>query len=285
MSESIAIVKAIAVTALAAMGTLAFAGEDVKGGGKTTNGLSMVLVATKSAVQLGEPIRVSLSVKNQGDRMMEVSKSVTAFDCFEVTGPDGQAATYVGFVGQVQEIPSTVQPSSTVTLADGLDLTDKYLFPKPGRYAIRFRETPYSYNSAARKVLFCPSSNQIMVDVTPGQLGELDQIVAQLLPIRPKGWGIVKSVRGQNEVAPFGRGSVPGYSAHIYLSFMSGEAVYVWLTKSKAPITPDPKKDIRSEYLGRTGGLYVYVAPTTKATNSWPTALGDISRVLQIANE
>jgi hypothetical protein len=284
MSASITIMKAIAVAALATTLGAVFAGEGVKGTGDNSNVVSTVLVAEKTVVPLGDPIKVSLSVKNQSDREIKVDKSAAAFDCFEVTGPDGQSLAYVGLMGQVFAKSVAVQPSSTVTVAEGLDLTDKYLFPKPGRYAIRFRGTPY-YNSAARKVFFFPSSNRIMVDVTPGQLGELDQIVAQLLAIRPKGWAIVKSDRGQNEVAPFGRAPVPGYSAHFYLSFMGGEGVYVWLTKSQAPITPDPKKDSRSEYLGRTGGLYVYVAPTTKATNSWPKALDDISRVLQIANE
>ena len=280
MSASITIMKAIAVAALATTLGAAFAGEGVKGTGDNSNVVSTVLVAEKTVVPLGDPIKVSLSVKNQGDREIKVDKSATAFDCFEVTGPDGQSPTYVGLMGQVMANSVAVQPSSTVTVAEGLDLTDKYFFHKPGRYAIRFRNAP-SYN----RFRGTPLSNRIMVDVTPGQLGELDQMVAQLLPVCPKGWGIMKSSRGQSEVTPFGRAPVPGYSAHIYRSFMDGEAVYLWLTKAKVPITPDPKKDSRSEYLGRTGGLYVYVAPTTKATNSWPKALDDISRVLQIANE
>ena len=68
-----------------------------------------------------------------------MKKSETAFDCFEVNAPDGQSAPYVGFIGQIMSSRVSVQPSSTMTIEEGLDLTDRYVFEKAGRYSIRFR--------------------------------------------------------------------------------------------------------------------------------------------------
>jgi len=256
----------------AATTTSSFAAEDLPKEALETNGLVTVLAVTTNLVHLGEPINVSLSVKNQGNREAKVEKSAAAFDCFEVIGSDGQPASYVGFMGQVGSSQVTLQPSSTVTIDDQLDLADKYLFEKPGRFSIRFRGA----------VSGVPASNLIMVDVAPGQLTELDQQVVRLLPVRPKGWSLTKSPRHQDEVAPFGRSSVAGYDAHICRNYMRGEAVYIWFTKAEAQPAPDQKPQLKSDYLGRTGGLYVYVAEDSKATALWPKAREDISRVLQI---
>ena len=251
-----------------------------------TNAILTVLVGPKPVVRLGDPVEVSLSVKNQGDRELAVAKNATAFACFEVTDAEGQSAPYVGYTGQVPVEPVTVQPSSAVTIAERLDLTDKYLFQRPGRYAIRFSGilSLSSFSGRISPIPAIPPSNTILVDIGPGQLSELDEIVAQLLPVCPKGWGIMKSSRGLDETAPFGRGRVRGYSAHIYRSFMGGEAVYLWLTKAKAPISPE-KDTETSQYRGHTRGLHVYVAPTPKAKSVWPKALEDISRVLQIEED
>ena len=248
-----------------------------------TNEISTLLVATKAVVQLGDPIEVSLIVMNEGDRELTVDKSATAFDCFDVTDEEGQPVPYVGFMGQVFANSVTLQPSSTDLLVERLDLADKYLFQKPGRYAIRFRGGPAfpSVSNRVRPLTGIPASNPILVEVRPGQLGELDQIVARLLTVCPKGWSIEKSRRDQNEVAPFGRGRVRGYSAPIYRSYMAGEAVDLWFTKTEAPITSEQGSGA-SQYLGHTRGLHVYVSLAPKADSVWPDALEDISRALQL---
>jgi hypothetical protein len=254
---------------------LAFVTEEIKGREAPSKEPLTVLTAEKSVAQLGDPISVSLRVKSQGTQEITVERSAIAFDCFEVTDPDGQPATYVGFMGQASSKPVRVQPSSTVTLADALDLTDKYVVQKTGRYSIRFKGTQTGV----------PGSNTITVQVTPGQLSEFEQLVIRLLPVRPEGWRLTKSPRAQQEVAPSGRSRVAGYEAHICRNYMRGEALYVWLTKAEAQIDPDQKARVKSEYLGRTGGLYIYVAKGSKTPALWPKAVDDISRVLQTAKE
>src|SRR5690242_16922562 len=56
-------------------------------------------------------------------------------------------------------------------------------------------------------------SAAIAIEIAPGQLSEIDSIVAALMPICPKDWRVVKDSRG--EVAPFGRARVSGDALHL----------------------------------------------------------------------
>jgi hypothetical protein len=240
-----------------------------------SNDFSTILVLEDSAPHLGDAIRVSLKVKNNTNHDLSTDKSATAFDCFEVTGPDGQVAAYVGFMGQVMSNPTNLPPGVSLILAEHLDLTDKYVLEKPAKYSVRFKGA----------VSGLPDSNTLTFDVAPGQLTELDQAVIRLLSIRPKGWYVTKSPRTQHEVTPFGRSPAAGYDAHICRNYMRGEAVYLWLTK--VPTETDPKQNppLMSDYLGRAHGLYFYVAIASATPALWSNALEDITRVLQIAKD
>lgn len=152
-------------------------------------------------MRLGVPIKVSVSVTNEGPQEVEVDRSATAFDCFEVIDSDGRVLPYVGFDGQIMIKRTRVQSSSTVMIAEALDLTDKYLVQKPGKYSVRL----------ARGASGLPSSRAITVDVAPGQLSVFDELAARLIPVCPKDWHIAKDRRG--EVAPFGRTPVVGQAA------------------------------------------------------------------------
>jgi hypothetical protein len=159
-----------------------------------------------------------------------------------------------------------------VTLAD-LDLTDKYLFQKAGRYSIRF--------TGAGTGL--PDSRPLTVELTPGQLSEFDRVVACLLPLCPKGWRVAKDAQG--EVAPFGRARAEGFALHLCHNHMRGEAVYLWSTRAEAKTEPTQTPRVKVESLGRAGGRYVYAAVDRNTPPLWPTAVEDISRALQLVKE
>jgi hypothetical protein len=235
--------------------------------------LGTVVIAEKSTVRLGDPIRISVLITNEGQQEIKVGRSETAFDRFEVTDPDGHAVPYVGFDGQVFFDPVRVPPSSAVTIADGLDLTDRYLLQKAGRYSIRF----------VGQGTGLPESRAIALDVREGRLSESDQVVVSLLPVRPTGWRICKDARG--EVTPFGRSRAAGFALHVCLSHMQGKAVYLWLTKAEAKIDPDQEPRMKSEYLGRARGRYVYITVDNNVPALWPKAIEDISHALQIGKE
>ena len=78
--------------------------------------LTEVIAETQTA-RLGDAIVVSVRVTNQAPGTVEASPSATAFDCFEVTGPDGQRLRYVGFDGQVVANRVDVPPFSKLTIA------------------------------------------------------------------------------------------------------------------------------------------------------------------------
>ena len=229
-----------------------------------------LVTAQRQTVRQGDPIEVSVSVSNQAPQVVEVDRSATAFDCFEVTDPDGRALPYVGFDGQVVIRLIRVEPSSTIKIADALDLTDKYLFQKAGRYTIRFRGGPAGVSD----------SRALTIDLTPGRVSEFDQVAASLLPVCPSGWHLAKDRRG--EVVPFGRVPAAGFALHLCRNYMQGEAVYLWFTRAEAQIDPDRKPRVKVEYLGRARGLYIYAAVDKNTPPLWPTATEDISRALQI---
>lgn len=231
-----------------------------------------VLVPAKPSVRLGEPILISVRVTNLTAQVVQVSRSDTAFGCFEVTDPDGQAVPYVGFDGQVAEAPLQLPPASTVTLAD-VDLTDKYLVQKPGRYSIRFAE-PGTRLSA---------SPAITVDMMPGQMSDFDRIAVRLLRVCPKGWHLAKDARG--DVAPFGRSRVEGFTLHLCRNHMQGKAVYLWFTRAEPKVDPNQTPRIKVESLGKALGFYVYAALDKNAPGLWPTAIEDISRALRTGTE
>jgi hypothetical protein len=66
---------------------------------------------------------------------------------------------------------------------------------------------------------------------------------------------------------------------------MQGKAVYLWFTKAEAKIDPNQEPRIKSGYLGRALGSYVYATVGTNTPALWPNAIEDMSRALQIAKE
>jgi hypothetical protein len=232
--------------------------------------LAAVIAPEKTTVQLGDSIKVSITITNESPNEVRVDRSATAFGCFNVIGPDGQTLPYVGFDGQIISNPIQVKPSATITIADALDLTDKYLFQKAGKYSIRFI-------GEWTGILDSPA---ITIEITPGHLTEFDQVAASLLPICPDGWHLVKDSRG--EAAPFGRARVPGLTLHLCHNHMHAEAVYLWFTK--VPTEPDPNQQphLKSDYLGRVHDLYVFATVDRNTPSLWPTATEDTCRALQV---
>ena len=229
--------------------------------------------AKQRAVRLGNPIIVSVRVTNQTAQAAEVDRSATAFNSIQITDPDGKALPYIGDDGQVAMSRVDVQPLSAVTIADALDLTDKYLFRKAGRYSIRF----------TGKWSGLSNSPAIPIQVTPGRLSDFDESVVSLLAICPKGWYLAKDERGQ--VTPFGRSRVPGWSLHLCHNHMRGEAVLLWFTKEEAKVDSTQQPRGKLEYLGRVRGLFVYESVGENTPPLWPTATEEISRVLQITKQ
>jgi hypothetical protein len=230
--------------------------------------LDFVVVPEKPTVRLGEPIMVSVLVTNGTSQEARADRSATAFDCFEVTDPDGHILPYVGFDGQVVMNPVQVPAGSTATIAD-LDLTEKCVFQKAGRYSVRFTGVG--------------TRLPVTIEVTPGQLSEFDQAVVRLLLVCPTGWHLSKDAHG--EVTPFGRSRGEGFALHLCPNHMRAEAVYLWFARAEAKTDSKEAPRVQVDKLGRVFGLYVYVAVDKNTPPLWSTAVDDISRALQITKE
>ena len=233
--------------------------------------LATKLVVKNGTLRLGDPIIISVSATNPSPESAQVDKSATAFNCFEVIDPDGQEMPYVGYDGQVQMRPTLVQSFSTATIADEVDLTDKYVFRKAGRYVVRFISAPGK-----------PLANSpvISIEIAPGQVSDMDQAALSLMSILPKGWKLVKHT-GDGDLTPPGRTRVPGKSLHLCHNHMQWESVYLYFTKAeaKADLARNPIPD--AKYLGRVRSLFAYAKVDKNTPQLWPTAIEDISRALQ----
>jgi hypothetical protein len=239
------------------------------------------VIPAKQTVQLGNPIVVSLSVTNRTAQTAFVSRNATVFGGFEVIDPDGKRLPYIGVIGQISDSKTNVQPHSAI-IAGTLDLTDKYLFQKPGLYSIRFSAGPSDstatnlwldrsdFNMAQKP----PNSKAITIQVNPGRLSEIDDIFVSLLPVCPNGWNLSKGFRW--EIGPFGR----GFSIDFMRDPMQRESVYLWFTKEE--VKPNQQPPFKMEYLGKARGQLVYGSVGTNAPALWPTAIEDISRALKI---
>jgi hypothetical protein len=243
------------------------------------------VIPAKQTVQLGDPIVVSLRVTNQTAQTAFVSQFATEFGGFEVIDPDGKRLPYIGDIGQIFGGSKTnVQPHSAI-IAGGADLTDKYLFQKPGLYSIRFSAGPSDsqatniWSDSSYMGLNPPNSKAITIQVNPGQLSEIDEIIASLLPVCPKGWYLAKFPRMLSR--PFG----PGFGLQLYHDPMQREAVDLWFSKEEVKVAPDQPLRFEMVYWGHARGQLVYGSVGTNAPALWPTAIEDISRALQITKQ
>jgi hypothetical protein len=227
------------------------------------------VVAKEQTVRLGDPIIVSVSVSNQAPQVKEVDRTAAAFGGFEITDSDGKTLPYVGEIYQVRSDKVAVQPHSTVTIDDALDLTEKYLFQKAGRYSIRFGD----------KSIGLSDSPAIAIEVTAGRLSEIDDFVASLLPVCPNGWYLSKGHRVV--VTPFG----PGFAINFMRNPMQREVVDLWFTKEEVKVDLNQQPPFKMEYLGHARGQFVYGSVGENAPALWPTAIVDISRALRITKQ
>jgi len=179
--------------------------QQIPGGGLLTS-----VSAEKAIFRVGDPILVSVAVTNQTSGSLESNTGATAFDTFEVLDPDGKRLRYVGFDGQMGGQPIQVRPFATAVIEGKLDLTEKYLFQKAGRYSIRFTGERWTGLSA---------SSLITIDVTPGRLSGRDEMAATLLPVCPDGWHMDKGLPG--EAYPTGRAHTAGFLIHLCHNHMA----------------------------------------------------------------
>lgn len=148
---------------------------DAKGGPL----VSRLTLATKQPM-LGQPLRLRLEVKNISDGPAKYnSQQAKVNSSLTLKGPDGAAVPYIGGSYQTMGQDVTLQPGESKTIYADLDVAAQYLIEKPGQYTIQSRSRGG-----------IPASNELVVDVRPGQSSEFQRLFASLHHATPKGWRI-----------------------------------------------------------------------------------------------
>lgn len=247
---------------------------------RVTNDVECILTVTNSNVKVGEPIQVSLSLKYTGtaDATYD-AQSACAYDAFLVTSQSGGSVHYIGGSGQTGGSPRKIVPGQTMSINENLDLTERYLFYERGRYLIQFRGD----NGAFGGIVF-PKSNQIVVDVSEGEVTEVDAMILRLLPVCPQDWVIGKTARNTRDVTPYGRRAVPGCGVFLSRNYMQGEMVVVWQTTEGSSETGEGRDNISVQYIGEANHRHFYVALASKAQSVWPSVLENLKDVLLCKN-
>jgi len=259
--------------------------------GARAEGVTVILSTEKPTVRLGEPIKVNLDMRYEGTQPYQYdSQSVAVHDSFDIKDAKGNTVRYIGGCPQTAGGPKDIRPGETVAIRRGIDLTDKYLFQEPGQYTIQFLGDCGGF----------PPSNQVTLLIQPGEMLPVDKLVAQVLPLCPKGWIIGKSSRDIVRVTPRGRSEVLG--AQVVIIFLARcitdmSIITLWQTGETTGVISanqeDPKKNHErtNEFLGKSSceylglGLYGYLYASCElkkpdAKQSWPDPIKSLKAAL-----
>ncbi len=143
---------------------------------------------------LGQPLRVTLYLRNAGTRPFLYDDQDIERGSFDIVGPDGREVPYIGWIGSRVGVEKVLNPGASTALLHSYDLSSEYLFDRPGRYRIRFagrglrfwkqeEEGPADY--PVRLV-----SSWIEFTIGEGEPAPAAEIVRRLRPILPGQWRI-----------------------------------------------------------------------------------------------
>ncbi len=245
------------------------------------------LVPAQKEYVIGQPAKFRLEMKNFGQHKRTFdSQGVDVNGSIRVSDPDGKPVPYVGGVFQTGGHAKSIAPGETVVLFDKLDLTDQYLFVKPGSYTLQ-------YQDKLEPVI--PPLNTISVEMRPGTLPMSMQVPARLIGILPEKWEMFLNFRvyevNYGKIAPPGWES--GRGTYVYLvrdyNLQDGRlGVAVWVAerrlarKGTTGTGKAAKPGEVAEYLGEGADGHVYWILPEKAKKEWPDVRAKIEAALKI---
>jgi hypothetical protein len=186
-----------------------------------------------------------------------------------VIDPNGETLPYVDTSYQTAWGTDAILPGEKIVLADKYDVTTQYRIVRPGRYKFCFKQ-------------HSRTSNVCEVEVKPGTLADMEQIVDKLLPVLPAGWRWTRSLRPRSEVTDDGAAKAlyvtligkPGGKGNDYgmtlLILMGGD-----------PVDTDPWLKEWFDLWGISPWGPVY-ARVNQIDSLWPDHKGRIVQALEI---
>jgi hypothetical protein len=237
--------------------------------------LTYVLTPVTSEFVIGHPMLLRLEMKNDGSDPVAYGRtSVTVNSPMLVTGPDGETIPYVDTSYQTAGGIDVILPGEVIILAGRYDVASQYRIIRPGRYTFQFRGVRPGRET----------SNVCEVEVRPGPLPAVEQMIERLLPILPAGWNFTRHLATQSRS--------DGKSVElIYVHLIaqrggkgSDKGVLLLIPIGGDPAETDPwlKEQVDLWGLSPWGPVYARV---TEADELWPRHRTEIAHVLDIETQ
>ena len=280
--------------------------KESEGWGPELGGLRTRLLAAQTSYFIGRPAKFRLEMKNFGKKALLFLPGGFMEQLVQITDPDGKPAHYIEPHWQTASSTETIAPGEKVLLLDDVELSERYLFAKPGVYRLQFRgKIGKFYNDFGASDI--PPSRTIAIEMRPGTLPDWQQFPARFVEILPKGWDmrIDSGLWEQSgvEVAPFGWKSGPGSYVLLGPHYSNYDPdreivqVAVWVVENKlawtgtrqewngkgekiTTIQVKPKKG--AVYLGKGVDGHVYWTVPKEAEKLWPDIRKKVIAALQI---
>ncbi len=238
--------------------------------GEFDKAIKYVLTPISDEFAIGRPMQFRLEMTNTADKPFGYWRmDVTADDPMLVTDPNGQMLPYVDTGYQLDLGSDAILPGETIVLAEEYDVTSQYRILRPGPYTFQFK-------------LYDRRSNVCSVEVKPGPLPEMEQIVERLLPVLPGGWRLTRSLRPPSGLKEGG----PPQSLYIELIGKPGGkgnryGISLLVLLNGDRLDTDPWLKEWYDFWGLTswGPLYARV---NEAEQLWPNHRTQIERALGV---
>jgi len=161
---------------------------------KSNRDLELRLVPLSDKFVIGKPMPFRVEMRNVSVETLGFTaiggNAYMVNDPMLTKGPNGTELPYMDTSYQtLAGGMEYIEPNTTSELIENYDVRSQYHIVKPGRYSFQLRP---------RWGLTQPS-NVVEVDVLPGQLSAIEDVVEKLTPILPQGW---KLTRGQGSLDP-----------------------------------------------------------------------------------
>ncbi len=235
--------------------------------------LTYILTPVTSEFVIGQPMLLRLEMKNDGNDPVAYGRtSVTVNDPLLVTGPDGQTIPYVDTSYQTAGGIDVILPGEVIILAGAYDVASQYRIIRPGQYRFQFR----GMHPGGKP------SNVCTMDVKPGPLPAVEQIIERLLPILPAGWKFTRRPVPEN-------GQDNGSSVQqLYVDLIgqrggkgSDKQVLLLILMGGDPAKTDPWLKERFDFWGLSPWGPVH-ADVREADQLWPNHRAAITQALEI---
>jgi len=155
---------------------------------KLKEGFRLSLIPLSENFVIGKPMLFRLEIQNISNEKLELgyfTESVMVNAPLEIKDSNGSHVPYMDTSYQTSGAPKIFEPNEKVVLANNYDVRSQYHIVKPGRYTFQFKgERDFGTNN----------SNIIEVDIKPGEMLALEEIVEKLKPVPPKGWELTRSM-------------------------------------------------------------------------------------------